>query len=158
MCGIHGHTIDIHKSIVLTQNANEKKTPHNHIVLWIKELKENLAACALYSQEQQKPGTKTEPQEWSRWFLKFITHTHSIQEKSKTWVWYIIPFIRIEKSPFSWWRKNSKVNTSSGSSHRKSHTRKDRTNKQNRKHTPLWTKVQVSHLFRDHQQKYVWVT
>jgi hypothetical protein len=59
-----------------------------------------LAACALESQEQEKPGTKTDPQEWSRWFFKFKTHTHSIQEKSKTWVWYIISFIRIEKSPF----------------------------------------------------------
>ncbi len=33
-------------------------------------------------------------------------------------------FIRTEKSPFSWWRENSKVNTSSGS-HRKNQTRKE---------------------------------
>ncbi len=36
-----------------------------------------------------------------------------------------ISFIRIEKSPFSQWRRNSKVNTSSGS-HRKNQTREDR--------------------------------
>jgi hypothetical protein len=33
-------------------------------------------------------------------------------------------FIRTENSPFSRWRKNSKVNTSSGS-HRKNQTRKE---------------------------------
>ncbi len=52
------------------------------------------------------------------------------------WKFQKISFIRIEKSPLSWWRRNSKVNTSSGS-HRKNQTREDRTNK---KHTPVWTK------------------
>ncbi len=39
-----------------------------------------------------------------------------------------VSFIRIEKSPFSWWRRNSKANTPSGS-HRKNPTREDK-NKQ----------------------------
>jgi hypothetical protein len=39
-----------------------------------------------------------------------------------------VSFIRIEKSPFSRWRRDSKVNTSSGS-HRKNQTREDK-NKQ----------------------------
>ncbi len=43
---------------------------------------------------------------------------------------YKISFIRIEKSPFSRWRRNSKANTSSGS-HRKNQTRGDK--KQNKK-------------------------
>jgi hypothetical protein len=61
-----------------------------------------------------------------------------------------ISFIRIEKSPFSQWRRNSKVNTSSGS-HRKNQTREDKQTK-HKKHTPVWIKVPVSHLFRNHQQ------
>jgi hypothetical protein len=62
-----------------------------------------------------------------------------------------VSFIIIEKSPFSRWRRNSKVNTSSGS-HRKSQTRGDKKQTKNEKHTLVWTKVPVSHLFRDHQQ------
>jgi hypothetical protein len=62
-----------------------------------------------------------------------------------------ISFIRIEKSPFWQWRRNSQVNTPSGS-HRKNQTREDRKQTKNEKHTPVWTKVPVSHLFRDHQQ------
>jgi hypothetical protein len=62
-----------------------------------------------------------------------------------------ISFIRIEKSPSSRWRNNSKANTSSGS-HRKNQTRGDKKQTRNETHTPVWTKVPVSHLFRDHQQ------
>jgi hypothetical protein len=62
-----------------------------------------------------------------------------------------ISFIRIEKSPFSKWRRNRKVNTSSGS-HRKNQTREDRKQTKNENHTPIWTKVPAWHLFRDHQQ------
>jgi hypothetical protein len=62
-----------------------------------------------------------------------------------------ISFIRIEKSPFSWWRRNSKANTASGS-HRKNQMRGDKKQTKNEKHTPVWAKVPVSHLFRDHQQ------
>ncbi len=62
-----------------------------------------------------------------------------------------LSFIRIEKSPFSWWRRNSKVNSSSRS-HRKNQTREDRKQTKNKKHTPVRTKVPVSHLFRDHQR------
>jgi hypothetical protein len=51
-----------------------------------------------------------------------------------------ISFIRIEKSPFSQWRRNSKVNSSSGS-HRKNQTRtkqgKTETNKKQKTHTGI---------------------
>jgi hypothetical protein len=48
-----------------------------------------------------------------------------------------ISFIRIEKSPFSRWRRNSKVNTSSGS-HRKNQTRGDKkTNKKQKTRTGM---------------------
>jgi len=69
-------------------------------------------------------------------------------------VWQI-SFIRIEKSPFSRWRRNSKANTSSGS-HRNNQTRGDKKQNKKQKTLAVWTKVPVSHLFRDHQQQYVW--
>jgi hypothetical protein len=48
-----------------------------------------------------------------------------------------LSFIRIEKSPFSWWRRNSKVNTSTGS-HRKNQTRGDKKQTKNKKtHTGM---------------------
>jgi hypothetical protein len=52
-----------------------------------------------------------------------------------------VSFIRIDKSPFSRWRKNSKLNTSSGS-HRKNQTRKDRTNKKSKYTHPYEQKCQ----------------
>jgi hypothetical protein len=47
-----------------------------------------------------------------------------------------ISFIRIEKSPFSQRRRNSKDNTSSGS-HTKNQTSEDRKQMKNEKHTPI---------------------
>jgi hypothetical protein len=47
-----------------------------------------------------------------------------------------ISFIRIEKSPFSQSRRNSKVNTSSGS-HRKNQTREHQKQTKNKKHVPV---------------------
>jgi hypothetical protein len=46
----------------------------------------------------------------------------------------IYSFIRIEESPFSQQRRNSKANTSSGS-HRKNQTRGDKKQTKNEKHT-----------------------
>jgi hypothetical protein len=54
-----------------------------------------------------------------------------------------ISFIRIEKSPFSQWRRNSKVNSFSGS-HRKNQTREDR-NKQKTKNTHRYEQKCESH-------------
>ncbi len=53
-----------------------------------------------------------------------------------------ISFIRIEKSPFSRWRRNSKVNSSSGSN-RKNQTRED--NKQKTKNTHWYEQKCQSH-------------
>jgi hypothetical protein len=52
-------------------------------------------------------------------------------------------FIRIEKSPFSQRRNNSKVNTSSGS-HRKNETREERTNKKHKAHTGMNKSVSLT--------------
>ncbi len=51
-----------------------------------------------------------------------------------------ISFIRIEKSPFSWWRRNNKANTSLGS-HKKNQTRGDKKQTKKEKHTLVWTNV-----------------
>jgi hypothetical protein len=66
----------------------------------------------------------------------------------------IINFIKIEKSPFSWWRRNSKVNSpQEGTERTKQKPNKGRQKQtKNKKYTLVWTKVPVSHLFRDHQQ------
>jgi hypothetical protein len=57
---------------------------------------------------------------------------------------YYISFIRIEKSPFSRWRRNSKANTSSGS-HRKNQTRGDKKQNKKQKNTHQYEQKCQSH-------------
>ncbi len=57
-------------------------------------------------------------------FQEMLAHLHQVATNVQ-WPSIAISFMRIEKSRFSQWRRNSKVNTSSGS-HRKNQTRGDK--------------------------------
>ncbi len=81
----------------------------------------------------------------SKYFYQFLWHNsdnhHPILSPCQFYLTTMyISFIRIEKSPFSQWRRNSKVNSSSGS-HRKNQTRtkqgKTETNKKQKTHTGI---------------------